>query len=812
MLRGTVMAAVLCAVGELPGREAQKEQAPPPATSKRRVATYENPAVKERAGVLFKPFRTFAEVFDGPASDYFGIVPGRTAARDDRSRYSLVNDREPGVGRFRFDVSNNDILCSLLADGLPTNAYVLRQLVRKETPNTGNHTSAQIVSAGPWPFRVSRADVAAVELHELPGVGLHVLGNVFPMYSYLLDKLKIRMLAFAPATTQTPTGQPRAIIFAFQFENQSKESMSITLLAPGRVEELEDIKRADASEAVVCLDGVSWQPRFPQITMAPEPGQSSTVALAYILGENLEELQQTAARLRKHTALGWFNEAWEFHATRLGRLSIPDDPFYEEALVRHQELARALVLRTTDRSLAFGQGALPTFYSALPLSMFEPQLCLDAMSYFLRWGVPEKAYGWNLHRFPDPLPETHSLTKSVAAYILAGTYYQMTGDRKFFEGHPEILESAKRTLGNVIQSRRRKPYLFPSLFIADGPARGDFHTGSNVAAWCAFHHMSRIARECYNDTKTADEWAVIADKVKEDILRYCVGNGTFGRQFFEGANGDLTFITGHDGEESDTTLMPFYGFCETDATALINHARLALSPQNPYFSSDIDGIWWWGNSGFKPRSDWGKPGYFGATFPGWNAGLAGASNERELLARLEQIRGLTDMDGSIWWWPYNYGSTDPSHVVRELAKCDWSAGLYVCQFINNVLGLRVDVPARQVSLRPFCPWNEFTWTNCRLGTAMFDFAYRRNEKQITGEISNRNPAAFDGMIELILPDGATVARCDIDGQPANDGQQVKRYGRTAVRVNRRIEANGVLRFDVTVFLKNPSGTDLSPMP
>jgi hypothetical protein len=774
------------------------ERALASAPSKRRIAAYEDLAMNEGARVPFTRFRTLAEAFDGPASDHFGIESGRTAAKDPRSRYSLNHDRDPGVGRFRFDVSNNAILCSLWADGLPANAHVLKRLVRKATPNTGNHSSAEKVSAGPWPFTVSRTDGPPMALHELPDVGLKVLGNLFPLYTYRQDHLQTRMLAFAPATTISSTGQPRAVVFAFQFENQSQRLMPLTLSASNRVEDVEKDERAGATEAVICLDGTSWQPRFPQITMALAPGQAGTVALAYLVGENLGELRQTAAQLRAHTALDWLNETWHCHAARLGRLSIPEAPYYPEALARHRELARGFILRPADGSLAYGQGALPTFYSALPLSMLEPQLCLDAMSYFLQWGVPDQAYGWRLDRFPNSLPETHSLSKSVAAYNLAGTYYQMTGDREFFLRHPEILESAKHTLGNVLKSRRSKLHLFPSFFISDGPARGDYHTGSNVAAWHAFQQMSRLARECYHDTKTAAEWAAIAEKVKADILRYCAGQGTFGRQFFEGANGDLTFITGRDGEESDTTLMPFYGLCDTDDPALINHARVALSPQNPYYSAALDGIWWWSNAGFQPRADWGKPGYFGATFPGWNAGLAGAASERELLARLEQIRGLTDLDGSIWWWPYNYGCTDPARVVREPGKCDWSAGLYVCQFINNILGLRVDVPARQVSLRPFCPWSEFTWTQTRLGAAMFDFSYRRIDRQITGEIGNRNTAAFEGTIELLLPEGASVAQCDINGRPAEDRRQVTRYGRPAVRINRQIEPNGVLRLDVTV--------------
>jgi hypothetical protein len=108
----------------------------------------------------------------------------------------------------------------------------------------------------------------------------------------------------------------------------------------------------------------------------------------------------------------------------------------------------------------------------------------------------------------------------------------------------------------------------------------------------------------------------------------------------------------------------------------------------------------------------------------------------------------------------------------------------------------VDVPARQISLRPFCPWPEFTWESCRLGHSLFDFSYERRDGRITGQITNRNDAAFDGVIELTLPDGAAAAECRTNGSATEDVERTQRYRRPAVRMTGTIMPGEALQLEV----------------
>jgi hypothetical protein len=630
----------------------------------------------------------------------------------------------------------------------------------------------------------------------------------------------MRLLAFAPSAAAPTPVSPRAIIVVVQLRNEGDTGLAGVLRVPSSASELSEVVSGAGEqrchEALMCLDDTAWRPHYPEVSFALAAGESAATCFAFLLGESADELRRTGNVLREHTALEWFNQTWLKHSHRFGRLSIPDDPYYAEGLVRFRELCRQSVLRQADGR--FGGGFWGSdfigvsawasariwnkdnFHAMLPMALLEPQLCADAILFFLRWSLPHAPYGPAARRFKSLRRSTHSLANGLSPLILAGAYYQMTGDREFFRDHPELLYFGRDLLNDVLQSRQGQPFLFPSMYISDGESRGDCHTGSNLLVWYSFHHMARIAREAYGEQETAAQWSEVARKVKEALLTHCVGDSSLGARFFEGANLDGAFIACHDGEETDVALMPFYGFCEPEEPALINHSKLGLSPENPLYAPGIDGIWW---------GDTGRPG---ATFPGWMTALAGASTEDEARYRLEQIRRLTDVDGSIWWWPYKYLETDPTKVRRRdpyfvhevrgekqevgVGKCGWAAGVYLCLFVNNVLGLSVDVPGCRVALRPFCPWPEFTWHRCRLGRSVFDIAYRHHGNRIAGEIVNRSDELFEAAIELTLPLAAAPRRVVVNGQQEGQAEPTRRYGRPAMRATRGIGPGDALSLQV----------------
>jgi hypothetical protein len=379
----------------------------------------------------------------------------------------------------------------------------------------------------------------------------------------------------------------------------------------------------------------------------------------------------------------------------------------------------------------------------------------------------------------------HSLGNAVSAIALAGAYYQSTGDQEFFRQHPAIYEYGKRVLQEIHRSAHGHEFLFPSMYISDGDARGDYHTGSNLIVWYAFKVMARLGEEIYGDD-AASEWGEVAHRIRQALYERCVGQGPLGPQLYEGAYRDGRFVPGHDGEESDLTLAPFYGFCDADEPTLLRHAQLALSELNPYYVPALEGVSCWDER------------WFGPTFPAYVHALAGASSESDIEAALERIRWRTDLDGSIWWWPHEHDWTDYAHVKRGPGKCGWAAGVYVVRFIHDIIGLDIDVPARTLRFRPFCPWPQFRWEGLRLGTARLDLEYRRSATAMSAAMTNRTTETFTtSAIELTLPGHVVPVRSLINGE---DGQEIirvkQRYERTSIIVSRPLQANETLHLQV----------------
>jgi len=766
----------------------------------------------------FVPFGSLADALNGPRSGFFGITPERRP-RDSGTRYragGVSGAEEPPAFHLSFEVTNNQILCSLTSTGLLRDPCIFSGPVPASRRGR-TFVGEQLLGGSPWSFAIRRKAGEAVSLHLTHGASVELLGDLFPLFSYECEGLRTRLLAFAPETTGPYAVRPRAIVAVVQVQNPGADTVNASLLVPS-VHDLRDADLASAVaapaesphprftenpvpirpgyEAVMCLDDTAWSATFPEISFRLRPGEQIVFAFAFVLGETPDELRSTGELLRGRSALDWLNQTWQSRTERYGRLSIPDDPYYAESYIRLVEEGSTATLYTTD-GVYWGGG--PSGYSDFAMAVFEPRFVADLITRSLAGFRPRKPDE------PPPPGITYSLVGALGPLASAGLYYRMTGDLAFFQQHPEVLAFARERLADIVKAREGEPFLFPSKMLWDGPSRGDYHTGSNVLAWVAFDGMARVAREACGESELADEWSAIAADVKRDILRYCVGEGSLGRQFYEGANRDGTYVVGHDGEEAFTTLMPFFGFCEADDPAYVNHARLALSRENPLYVAEVDGIAWADGRDGSWQGNWrtGAPPPRGpTTMPGQMAMFAGIRNERELHDRLEQLRGLTDLDGSIWWWPYSYPAMDPALVRRrdvggcDLSKSGYVAALYLCLFVNNMLGLSVDVPAQQVALRPFCPWSSFTWEHCRLGRSLFDFTYRQGDGMLVGEIANRNDRAFDGTIELTLPEGAHASECRVNRVPAKKIECTRRYGRSAVRMSGAITPGETLCLEV----------------
>ncbi|MGA2608559.1 MAG: hypothetical protein ABSH01_14025 [Terriglobia bacterium] len=750
------------------------------------------------------PFPSLPSVFEAPSSKYFGVKveerfdsfgngkSGRRrklVPRDSKTYYladGLSGEEEPHSFQLTFEITNNRILCSATQSGLLKNPCIFSRVVPAR--RRGRELIAEeLLGGSAWSFGLIRKGGRPVRLSMTHGAQVELLGAVFPLFKYEVEDLAVRLLAFAPESAGTGTQAPRAILTLVEVHNEGKEMWEGSLLAPG----LRDVANADATaistpaesphprftevpvpigpgfEAVMCLNPTRWDPRCPEVCISLQPEERAICGFALLLGTSVEDLRNTSKEILGRSAISWFNETWRAREKRYGQLSIPAAPYFSESYIRLLEADRSAILYSGEGRLFSGG---PSGCVDFGMMLSEPKFLADALRSL-------GTYRPRMAGTPNREDLSYSLVNSLGLLPSASLYYRATDDRSLFLEAPGILEFARERLTDILALRQGEPYLFPSKMLWDGPTLGDYHTGSNIMAWLAFQGMGRLAREIYGEEQLGNQWGEVADKIKRDIYRHCVGKSRLGPRFFEGGNADGTFAAGHNGEEAFTTLAPFFGFCEADDRALINHAKLAFTEDNPLYEPAVDGIWW------DNRGAWGS----GITTPGQMAMLVAINNEAELQQRLDQLRTLTDLDGSIWWWPYLYPCNDRRNIRRrdwptDTSKSGFTMAIASCLLANNVLGMSVDVPARRVALRPFCPWGEFNWERARLGNSRFDVAYKQEEKRIMGRITNRNHQPYEAMIELTLPTSAAPRATTLNGMPAQDAKSTTRFGRAAVRI------------------------------
>ena len=198
-----------------------------------------------------------------------------------------------------------------------------------------------------------------------------------------------------------------------------------------------------------------------------------------------------------------------------------------------------------------------------------------------------------------------------------------------------MADAFEEILEEVLALKEGDVWLFPTVWISDALALGKYHTGSNICAWKAFDGMARFMGEVFGDQEKQKKYGMISRNIKEAIETYMVTEGRFGPQYLEGIggltrdtqknypiseyekkyvdqaltfypdiiNGDTINLMMHDGEESDTTLIPFYGYKTYDDPVVRNYARFSSSEENPTYGTECRGIKWGHESGARPSRD-----------------------------------------------------------------------------------------------------------------------------------------------------------------------------------------------------------------
>jgi hypothetical protein len=757
-------------------------------------------------------YKSLDDVFLSPVSNYYGFNEGYQS-KNTITRYRIVkpsNDNIDDLTQAWFDVSNNNITCSVNANGLVEYPSVMGPLEgykgKYSIPISKEFSPDDYLTGSQWTFSLYYGNRSML-LSEINNPSLDIIHNLFYKWNYKVDDLFIQMLAFAPEKEENPLiPEPRALIMVLKMTNKGLSRVSGKISVPASIRDADLLgstiikaklygpaaepvanshrgskanfhpKYAEVAptipgyETVALLDSTNWSGSFPDVGFSLDPGESSYMKFAFIVGAGSDELIYTRDFVRSRSVLEWLNSTIYLHEKATGKLKIPEDPMLAEMFYRYYECGHSCYLLKGNGILAEPKGGSWSIMSILNPgyvtgTIRNPVYLAGMIPYYTEESKSNISF---------------SLYASTNDLIMTSDYYQRTGNQIYFRV-PSFRQYATTKITRILATEYPEATLFPSRNIWDGPSRGDYHTGSQILVWRVLDMYSRIAREIWDDSAHANLWLNKASACRKDILNKCVIPGPFGNQFAEGTwkNGVVDSSSRcHDGEEVAVVQSAFYGFVEQDNSLVINHCKASMTPFNYLYSPSLNAISWYSGP------DW-KGGY---TFPAWLVLIAGATNKDEFNSAFYLWKSMTDIDGSPWWWPYDAEQTDPSIVDRrktnytggfcDVAKVPYATSVFNTLLINNIMGLSADIPAKTVSFRPFSPWHNFEWSGGRIGNAFFDIRYSDDGSSITASITNRNTETYSGLIGITVPEGKILKGKNAEG---------KRYGREYLHIERSLK-------------------------
>lgn len=696
-------------------------------------------------------FGTVKEALSQPKSRNFRISfkDGAYSAGDSVSFYSTIGPDE----HLTYDISNNKVLVNMGYNGALKYVTIFREDYLCDTGHfwPGVWVNRDFTKYGPYSFTL-RLGKEIIRLAECKwNYTTSLLGNIFPITEFTGDSLKATVLCYTPISGNGEI-RPRGVIYGLFLENISDCRLGGSVLLPKMFSP--DNVSANVTEAgLKCYSDLNMNlldhyDKKTEVDFNLAPGQTIWVpALLYSYGD------PTLKEIDSEGSLYWLNSTWSYFKSMTGDLIMQEDDFTAEFFERSiYQCYESIGMDGKGNINGSNWGSYPPtrqiwmkdmYYSYLPFFMLEPEFFKKGIIWFTEYSLRPKGV-----EFEGGV--NHSISNALTPALMGGLYYTCTGDKDFFLQNPKVIERIKYILETLLETRKDKGvWLFTSKFISDGLSASDYHTGTNLCVWYSFKSFARILNEVYLEEKLSKYYNMIADRIREAIETHNIINGPFGKQYIEGTNSDGSVPwMGHEGEESDTTLMPLYGYLDYDNPVYKNYTQFAVSEHNAAYSPVTKGIKWGETLDPLPVP---------ATFPGYITGFVNSVDAGTMAGEngyFTEIRKLTDVDGSLWWWPYRgqsgqlqYGKPMRMNIT---GKCGWAAGLFAGMFINQILGLRYDAPTTTLSFRPFSPSSSFTWNNLRLGSGNFSVSYLKQGNEIEVEITNHNDYNVILQLEIIL--------------------------------------------------------------
>ena len=680
---------------------------------------------------------------------------------------------DTNLDELTFDIGNNRTLLNMDVNGTIKKMTLFRDTYRV---NEGLQNGAwpgvwlhkDFMAFGEYSFKV-KVDGEIIDIANIfpytegwnSRTGL--IDTIFPFTTLSSDELKITLICFSPILDNGKT-RPSGGIYSCYVENITGKSVECEIILP---EQFQTRQRRSATEQA---DGIiDWNvfrgddfeifllesnEDVLSVNKTIKPNSSFFVPVGICMsGSDFLDV------VNEKGVIGCFNETWDYLRGLTGILTVDKDDYFGEYYDRN--LLHNLFCISMDQNgdiSGANWGTFPShfhiwikdmYYSCLPIATCDPTLFEKIILWFEKYGTRHKGH-------MSKGGATHATSLSVASPIMAGIYYDLTGNDEFFKTNFHLLLAYEKTIKEILDSRiDDNIYLYSSEFLSDGICYGDWHVGTNVCVWRALKSLSAIFDGVFKDKEKANYYNDLAEKTHADIEKYCQSTTKHGTHYNEGyfADGREPVLLS-DGEESDTTLMPYYGYCDKMNEKYLNFMRFAMSPENVAYNEKLRCIRW-ANDPYN---------YFAvnATAPGYLNGIACICDEKDFYDKegyFQNLRRVTDADGVIWWWPYHYSKYShydaPRRGAKSTAKAGWATGVISVLLLERFLGINYHSKTKTLSINPTAI-NAFSWEKFSIGNTKFSLRFD-NGKLTLNNLNNFDVEVKFGINKAVVGKNSEIS-------------------------------------------------------
>lgn len=466
------------------------------------------------------------------------------------------------------------------------------------------------------------------------------------------------------------------------------------------------------------------------------PGEETMIETYLAVSEKADGISEAMSILFMHDGLGWIEITDGFWKKYLGNLQVSIQGEEELAMKSRDMHIRNILddfncIQTDEngRVLVHWQGA-PSHNMGRMWGIDVEPTTLSFIHMFPELGerLIEYMVDRNEPRFSE-YPE-HSVPIMMAPLVMAGEYYDYTGNIGYFTDHPAILQRLDEIWDKIVGFCKEGYALVPSRYSSDGIVMRRYDHGTNVKFWYASQCYGKICRALGREK--AEDVFLYAEKLKQDIEDCMVTDGPFGKQISGGTNlgeqedfymdEDVLY---YDGEDSSSVLAPVYGIYDFTYEPWVNYHRFARSIFCSNYDPEMHVLRWFPYGGACDGT-------------AYVSQLGGSLTKEEMTQSLyNMINSAVDETGSLYWWPRG------ENMRRMIARCSQGQGSWIIQYMKQWLGIRIDAEKKILTIQPMGLLDGFSWEKAYLGGYVFDISYQESEECSGIQIINHNKETFD---------------------------------------------------------------------